>query len=204
MALYIKRETPEYTLAIWRTDESLEQLYALLPNADELKAESAGMKSPHRLLEWFSVRALLRCITGSDIPIHYQPSGKPYIDGGYISISHTKGYVAIIISSTHQVAIDIEQYSERVRKVAKRFMHESESATNTYGYLLLWSAKESIYKLIGDAVVDFRESIRIEPFEVMPFGDTLRAEAKIKETLWKRLLVSYTLEQDFVLTWTVS
>lgn len=59
-----------------------------------------------------------------------EPSGKPYIvdsDGVRpyeISLSHTDGLVAVCISDTHEVGIDIEGeiFGERARRIEERFL----------------------------------------------------------------------------------
>ena len=101
----------------------------------------------------------------------YEPSGKPYLaDNSYfISISHTKGYVAVILSEEKPVGIDIEQYSRRVHKVAHKYMREDEQFVpygedDTWSLLLHWSAKEVMFKCMNTPEVDFREHLHIEPF----------------------------------------
>jgi phosphopantetheinyl transferase len=126
----------------------------------------------HRKCEWLSVRVLLKNILGEEKEILYHPSGKPYLadHSHHISISHTKGYVAVIVDKEKEVAIDIEKISPRVEKVSVRFVNreeeESLSEQNRLIHLLLyWSAKESIYKMMDEAGIDFKEQMHIRPFE---------------------------------------
>lgn len=53
-----------------------------------------------------------------DKEIGYSSEGKPHLtdNSSFISISHTKGYVAVILSSVAPVGIDIEQYGQRVKE----------------------------------------------------------------------------------------
>ena len=68
-------------------------------------------------------------------------------DGPYhISISHTRGYVTLILSALHPVGIDIEQYSGVYYKISSRFIRSDRVPTlykgvYTWSLLLLWSAK---------------------------------------------------------------
>ena len=67
----------------------------------------------HRRLEWLAVRVLLYTLSGEEKEIAYHPSGKPYLadDSASISISHTKGYVAVALGLPgREVGVDIEQY----------------------------------------------------------------------------------------------
>ena len=80
-------------------------------------------------MEWLSVRVLLYAMLQEDKEIGYSPEGKPYLTDHsfFISISHTKGYVAVILSDKVPVGIDIEQYGQRVHRVAHKYMREDES-----------------------------------------------------------------------------
>jgi phosphopantetheinyl transferase len=207
MALYRELNTADYLLAVWRMDETVETLCEDISFPAGMIDEVSRFKSPHRMLEWLSARALLYTMTGRHIPIHYHPSGKPFIDNGYVSISHTKGYVAVAYSATVAVAVDIERFSERVRKVASRFMHPMEVASpyngsDIGGLLLHWSGKETVYKMVGHSAVDFRENIHIRPFMTRRRGDFI-ADVTVETGEWKPLPVSYQIEPDYVLTWCV-
>ena len=90
----------------------------------------------HRRLEWLSVRVLLFTLLGEEKEIAYYPSGKPYLadKSASISISHTRGYVSVIIGEAgKEVGIDIEQYGERVHKVAHKYMRADESLSSYQG-----------------------------------------------------------------------
>ena len=114
--------------------------------------------------------------------IGYRSSGKPYLADGSasISISHTKGYVAVLLGGPEkEVGIDVECYGERVRKVAHKFVREDESVswykgTETWSLLLHWSAKETMFKCMNTSDVDFRKHLHILPFTVEEQGGILR------------------------------
>lgn len=76
-------------------------------------------------------------------------------NGLNISISHTRGYIAIILSETKNVGIDIEYVSDRVEKISSRFMREDESADDIISLLVHWCAKETLYKLFSSEHLDF-------------------------------------------------
>ena len=106
-------------------------------------------------------------------PVEKTPSGKPYLADGdaFISISHTQGYVAVAYSKCHEVAVDIEQYGTRVKRVAHKFIREDEQVSiqagnEIYAMLLHWSAKESLFKLLDVEGVDFTEHLHIHPFRL--------------------------------------
>lgn len=186
-------------------DESYEELCSLLPSALVAEAENR-FSAPHRRQEWLSVRALLRELSAENHEIAYLPSGKPYLAGSsrHISISHTKGYVAVILGASN-VGIDIEQYGHRVHKVASKYMRFDEhpqpyAGDDTWSLLLHWSAKEVLFKCLDAENVDFKEHLRVFPFVPNPQGTFHACEYKTEQH--RSFQIHYLLHADFVLTWT--
>ena len=167
--------------------------------------------SEHRRCEWLSVRILLKKLTGTEKEIRYHASGKPYLaDQSYhIGISHTKGYVAVILSKEKEVAVDIEHISPRVEKIKERFISEEEernlSKENELHHLLLhWSAKESLFKILDEENIEFKTQLHINPFE--PEINTL-AEFPACETRTakqQKFVINYMITDNYVLTCIVS
>lgn len=207
MSLFIHHRGDNWQLGVWRMDETSDELRQLLPEA--LFAEAGQRFSvPHRRWEWLSVRALLHCLLPSAPVVAYHASGRPYLADGsfHISISHTKGYVALILGQT-PVGIDIECYGRRVHRVASRFMRADEEVMpwqgdTTWSLLLHWSAKEVLFKCMDTESVDFREHLRIEPFAVREQGSFQAHEYRTAaQGVYQ---IDYRLHPDFVLTWHVS
>jgi phosphopantetheinyl transferase len=164
--------------------------------------------SEHRKREWLSVRVLLKELLGEEKEILYQASGKPYLaDNSYrISISHTQGYVAVILNKGKEVAIDIEKISPRVEKIRTRFVNEKEeevlSKTNEQIHLLIyWSAKESMYKILGKKNVEFKLHLHIQPFEpcIGEWSSFTAYEMQTKEQ--NMFAINYYVHEDYVLTY---
>ena len=81
--LYKKEEYDDLVWAVWRVDESIDELESMLG----YKLEDSNQK---RLKERTAVRVLLKNLLGEDTPILYKNSGKPYLENGmFVSISHT-------------------------------------------------------------------------------------------------------------------
>ena len=105
-------------IGLWKMTESEEELYAGVPELIRYRHVVCNMKSSARRLEFLCVRSLLMDMMGG---MH----GKPYLEcGKNISISHTRGYVAVILSDNSDVAIDIEYMDERVCRIADRFLRD--------------------------------------------------------------------------------
>jgi len=164
-------------------------------------------KPEHRRCEWLTVRLLVKQLLGEEKQILYRPNGKPYIvdDSHYVSISHSKNYVVVILNSQHEVAIDIERISPRVVGIAPRFMNDLETAAipveRQIEYMLLhWSAKESVFKMMNESGVDFREDIRITPFNPV-FGEWGTFEAsETKSLLKQKYKIHYLVTENAALT----
>lgn len=206
MAIYVERIEDTVRWGVWKMDESVEELLALLPIREPYEEGLGRFTALHRKLEWLSVRVLLYQLLGKTVEIAYEPSGKPYLvdHSHFISISHTKGYVAVILSTVSEVGIDIEQYGPRIHKVAHKFMRDDEVVTpynddSTWSLLLHWSAKEVMFKCMDAAEVDFREHLRIEPFHLQEQGVLTAHEYRTE--LRQHFQISYLLYPDFVLTW---
>jgi phosphopantetheinyl transferase len=193
--------------AVRPVTESEEELLALLPHPDHYREEASRFTAPARRREWLAVRVLLHELLPDGTPtIAYHESGKPYLtESPYtISISHTRGYVALIIGLQGQeVGIDIEQYSLRVHRLAPRYMLPDEiaaasSGTDTWSLLLHWSAKETLFKCLNAGDVDFREHLHILPFTRSEQGTLQAFETRTPALL--HFTIGYQLHPDFVLT----
>lgn len=204
--LYRKEILSSTTLfAIWKMEESKEELLNSLSRHDWL-ADTLQMKSEERIKERLAVRVLLKELLGQESEISYFPSGKPYLEehSFNIGISHTKGYVALILSREKKVSIDIENKSDRILKLERRIVSEKEfidTDNNLIHLLLHWSAKESVFKVMDEEGVDFLDHLRVDNFTPEVKGFFVLKE--LKSRLKCQYLVSYEIFSDFVLTYIV-
>ena len=167
-------------LGIWQIDE-------------EDKGETVRQRERNAVLR------LLHAMTGDDsLTIGHQPDGKPILDGRFISISHTRGYAAVMLSTAHEVGIDIEYYSDRVSRIASRFLRADEEASTVSSQIVHWSAKETIYKYFSAQKLQFAD-MRVTPFCVAESGvlevENLRTS--------QRQRVQYRVNASYVLTFTL-
>ena len=126
---------------------------------------------PHKRLQHLAGRYLLQYLF-PDFPyeeILIADTRKPYLPNEqyHFSISHCGNYAAAIVSSTLRVGIDIEIPSEKVQRIAHKFVHENElkfldmSTVNSQLLTVLWSAKESLFKWYSLGKVDFKENMQL-------------------------------------------
>jgi phosphopantetheinyl transferase len=200
------RDDEACTLAIWKIVEEEEELVAPLPNGEELLAEARNrFKASGRRLEWLAVRRLMHEV-GCFSPIKYQPSGRPYLenDERFVSISHTRGYAAIALHTKQSIGLDIEQRTERVCRVGEKFLSNEEKIflpqgkKNVEAMLVLWTVKETMFKLVDREGVDFARHFHISPFELGEEGCLHAHETFTEEG--RNFQFSYGVYPDFVLS----
>lgn len=190
---------------VWKITESEEELRAELEHP-ELYADKVSNLKPgsRRMLEVLAVRrAMKELFYGQEQRVEYDEHGRPSLAGGpYISISHTKGYVAVITDDV-PVGIDIERREHRVQRVTSQFLRHEELAMlamtpdNDLALHLAWSAKEAAFKILGQEYYDLKQRTTISRIDIE------------KRSLWmeiddyeKPLKLRYDYTDDYVLVWT--
>ncbi|MDR1499945.1 MAG: 4'-phosphopantetheinyl transferase superfamily protein [Tannerellaceae bacterium] len=169
MPLFIKHAQPLW--GVWKIDESANELLTMLTRND-VRLLPDKIRAERRRQEWLAVRVLLKELIGEETLIAYHTDGAPYLPEKnlHISISHTNGYAAVIVSEQFAAGIDIEHLNDRIHRVRKRFMHPKEDSMidtehETEHLLVCWCAKETLIKLIRHDGTDLREHLRLSPFK---------------------------------------
>lgn len=205
MAIYRKYQQGDLTVAVWKVDETVEQLRSMFHQFSVYEEGFARFTTEKRKQEWLAVRVLLKEMLGEEKSIAYLPSGKPYLEDGsmHVSFSHTHGYVAVALHPSAEVGVDIEQYGTRVQRVASRFIREDEkvsiaSGDEIVGLLLHWSAKETMFKLMDDQGVDFIDHLHVLPFLQEESGTFKACEYRSDKEM--EFLIHYDTHSDYVLT----
>ena len=173
MPLY-KTLTPnsQTTVKIWKITESYDDLMQTV----ELKPKSLQrvlkMKSGIHQCGFLSVRRLLAEFGYTDVDLHYNDHGKPYLENGkHISITHSFNYSAIIISDK-EVGVDIEKQRPIITNIASKFVgYEFEylkelDVDYVKKLTVIWCAKESLYKLFATPGLSFKQHLLVIPFTI--------------------------------------
>lgn len=187
-------------IGIWEMRESEKQLLAVNQDLLCFSAQLNAMKSATRRLEYLSVRHLLSKMLGYIPEIKHNADGKPFLPEPInISITHTKGYAAVALSQSMTVAIDMEYRSDRVRRIASRFLRPDEMPLSTEAMLLCWCAKETLYKLHSADKLSFSD-MRVS---ALPEHDGLSSGKVIAENLRRNVAVDvhFIATTEFVLTY---
>lgn len=206
MAIILRQEIDNTILAVWKTEESLEEI-SILDSAQPYLADLDQFSSDSRKLEWLIVRVLLFELLQEHKHISYKTNGKPYIkDSIYqISISHTKGFVAIYLSTKTHIGVDIEYINNRVERIAHRVFSQEElnginKDTQFAQLIVMWCSKETIFKAFDLSEVDFIKHLKIHPFQLnTKSGKLIGQELQTRNTEY--LDISYIINEEFVLTY---
>lgn len=217
MALINVREVyPGVLLGLWQTNESADQFFGSYPFLCVFREHvDKTFKSEERRREFLAVHALLhemlniagygtrkrataQTSAGPCMPmIGHTATGKPVLDGYHVGVTHTRGYAALMLSKTCEVACDIEYISDRVERIKSKFMRDDEHAGSLDQLLVCWCGKETMYKLFSDDNLQFSH-MRVKPFDTMT--DWACDIENLKRDIVQRM--DFELTMQFVLTYT--
>ncbi|MBK9450838.1 MAG: 4'-phosphopantetheinyl transferase superfamily protein [Bacteroidetes bacterium] len=158
-------------LGMWKVNEPEDYFRARLNIYENEDRILKGISHPQKRLEWLSSRLCLKEL----LQIRHKveslnaPTGQPYLsDHSFnISYSHSNMYSGAIASDQCLVSMDLEDLSkERNLKTRFLFMHPSEleyfdRSTDMRAFFLIWSAKETLYKIYTKKGIVFKENLLI-------------------------------------------
>lgn len=183
MPLILHENTGNAEIGLWKISEEIDALHTLakLSLADTIIY--SGISALHRKKEWLATRALLSELITDPPLIKYHNDGKPFFENSTVnlSISHSAGYVSIILHTTSVPGIDIELINRKVGRVGSRFLSPEEFEAccekghpSDFRMLLHWCAKEAIFKIIPLSEIEFSRDIRISINAVLEEAGSFR------------------------------
>lgn len=206
MALILKKEIAAETLiGFWRIEETAEWFQSQLLLDENEIAAIASIRHPQRKLHWLSSRVLLRALlqTGQFIHLENDVHGKPVVRNFpvEISISHSADLSALLLSRKYKVGIDIEKTNPKVLRIQHKFVSEEElkwvgDQDRIEKLYAIWCAKEAMYKLYGEKKLDFRQHLRLEPFDFTGAG--MIYGRIVKDDYAAALCVQYEMLGDYM------
>jgi phosphopantetheinyl transferase len=201
--VFNKKIDDQSVLAVWKIEETEEQLITNLQLKEHELAIIASLGAGKRMLHWLSTRVLLRTMlnTADYIDCQMDEHGKPYLVNSdtHISLSHSYDYASVIISKNKKVGVDIELIKMKIKSIKHKFLSDVELAQkqigdNTNGLYVCWCAKEAIYKWHGKKGLEFKQHIHIRPFKLKDEG-SLQAIVELPEGT-RELTVNYFKTTD--------
>ncbi|HEX2900473.1 MAG TPA: 4'-phosphopantetheinyl transferase superfamily protein [Bacteroidia bacterium] len=158
-------------LGMWKVNEPEDYFRSKLNIYENEQRILGGISHPQKRLEWLSSRLCLKEL----LQIRHKveslnaPTGQPYLSDHsfHISYSHSNMYSGAIASEHYPVSIDLEDLSKERNPMTRfLFMHPSEleyfdASTDMRAFFLIWSAKETLYKIYTKRGVVFKENLLI-------------------------------------------
>ena len=153
-------------LSIWNIDESEDFFLSQINLTENCTKRLELIKSPQKRKQFLSVRSLIKLNDIQLNDLYYDEFGAPHLKTKkYISISHTNNFSAIAISN-NPVGVDIEYFRDKIKKIKHKFINHAETKlidiNSVRDLTVVWSVKESIYKLYKKQGLSFKNNINIK------------------------------------------
>lgn len=169
--VYQQNINPGTRLGVWHITETEDFFLNEVP----LKRT---ITHPHKRLQHLAGRLLLKEMF-PDFPtelILIADTRKPFLENEayHFSISHCGDYAAVMVSSKYRTGVDVELFTEKVKKIKHKFLSITEQqlieniaeGSDPFFYTKLlttaWSIKESLFKWYGSHEVDFIKHLHIK------------------------------------------
>ena len=200
--MWILRESLEKDclLGIWKIEEEENFFIGSFPIDEE---RLSNISNPEKRLEFLASRYVVAQL--SEVPhealVLNKENRAPYfahLDYS-LSITHCKGYVAALIHKKGKaVGLDIELCSDKIARVAERFIEEKELPPHLLQDTLLaqtlcWSIKEAVFKCYDIPGITFKSELIIQTWQ-----EQSAAVAINHSHLKQKATISYRFVDDTV------
>ena len=186
-------------LGMWRIEETVSEMLAMMPSLGNLQHVLDSYSRDARRLEVLSVHALVYIMTADEsLVVGHNEDGHPLLEGWHVSISHTRGYAAVLLSRQDEVAVDVEYVSNRVAKIADRFIRDDEQDETITRQLVCWCTKEAVYKYFSSQHLALLD-IRLRNYELLSEGCVVAENMQTGDTV----TVNYNVTDSYVMTYII-
>lgn len=211
---YISSAIPDTNIGLWRIAEEEPYFLSELTLYENEQRRLASILHPKKRLEWLASRLCLKRLIE---PLTHvveslsRSDGKPYLstNSHHISYTHSFMLASAIASANHEVAIDIEyRHRKRNKATAYLFLDANELAffeqypENDLLFLVLWSAKETIYKAVAEKGTSLRHHIHFDLANFSLTDNGIIPALVHTAAIEQPYEVFYTIFPDFILTYT--
>lgn len=122
------------------------------------------MPNNKRRREFLAVRYIL-WRTGFRGELYYDNRIPKLSCGFKISISHSDDWIVVIINPDFVVGVDIERIRPKVKVISTKFVNDTDAlyfdVNNLESLTLLWSFKETLYKMMRISGLSFLKQISV-------------------------------------------
>jgi 4'-phosphopantetheinyl transferase len=188
MPLYRDFSDDNANILLWKYDEDEELNPEILLEKENF--EKVKDYHPTKLIELLLVRKILKSV----LPTHkilYKDRITFLFPGDYeISVTHSFPFAALAISK-NKVGIDIEPFNPKIKRIQHKFLLEEEShfiedGKETAYLTVIWSLKESLYKIHHSNYWSLKKHYEVKPFKLdFPFNIRCRVHDENVSDLYK-------------------
>jgi phosphopantetheinyl transferase len=210
-------------LGLWHLLETPAELWPQLANSDTyaplLPARADGPRQAQWLAGRMLVQRMLAATALSDVllPLQNDATGRPFLAGTSpapaVSLSHSGAWVAALLAPPGTpVGVDVEAVRDKAQRIAHKFLNDdeqaaikpfitSDAAINNELFSLLWSAKETLYKLAGQRGIIFRQNLLLDlPPGPWPAAGELPARVALGGAISRHCICYFQPTAGYVLT----
>lgn len=209
MPILINKSLTQNTqLMVWNIAEDINWLKINVTLTKEEENLYNTFTHDHRRKQWLAVRLLLQQYFAGRVnhSIQYNEFGKPHFKELKlnISVSHSHDLAGIIVSPDAVPGLDIEHLEHRIEKLKDKFLSVDElqmvkDSTANEQLHIMWCAKEVMYKIYGKKRIEFKEDMKIMPFDYKAKGEIQGALIKESEDI--KFNIHYEKLEGYVIVW---
>jgi 4'-phosphopantetheinyl transferase len=164
--------------------------------SEDERSRANNFKREHLKQRFVAARGNLRqilseylCCEPTEILFSYGDRGKPYVEGVYFNLAHSRDLAIYAMSSDREVGIDLEYVDRKcdIKTIAKRYFGSSEreiierlSDRNqdlaNLAFYRAWTLKEAYGKATGQGIANILDFIDIGELLELPIGEVLQID----------------------------
>lgn len=213
------------TLGRWYLTETPAALWPLLTEAAAYAPLLPARADGPRQAQWLAGRVLVQrmLLAAGPAPLprlRNDEAGRPWLTGAgpqpAVSLSHSGAWVAALLAPPGSaLGVDVEVVRDKARRIARKFLNDEELVTlekislppgicpaDQELHSLLWSAKETLYKLADRRGLIFRDNLLLDlPAGPWPLPGALPARLRLAGGVSRHQICYLRPAAGYVLTY---
>jgi phosphopantetheinyl transferase len=210
-------------LGLWHLLETPAELWPQIATPEVYRPLLPARADGPRQAQWLAGRMLVQRMLAATalsnvlLPLQNDATGRPFLAGGgpapAVSLSHSGAWVAALLAPPGTpIGVDVEVVRDKAQRIAHKFLNAVESAAiepfittssaaGTELFSLLWSAKETLYKLAGQRGIIFRQNLLLDlPPGPWPAAGELPARLALGAAISRHCICYFQPAAGYVLT----
>ncbi|RYY19852.1 MAG: 4'-phosphopantetheinyl transferase superfamily protein [Cytophagaceae bacterium] len=216
-------------LGLWHLTEMPLELWPQLAAPEAYRPLLPARADGPRQAQWLAGRVLVQRMLATVAPLAVLPllqndaAGRPFLTGpaalvSAVSLSHSGAWVAALLAPPGTaVGVDVEAGRDQAFRIARKFLNTDELAViKSFGapgsgppteatsalFSLLWSAKETLFKLANRRGLIFRQNLLLDlPPGPWPEAGELPARLALGDAISRHRICYFRPAAGYVLTY---